>query len=738
MKPNSTPSPPNLITSSHRVSYLLLLLPLILLLPGFVGIPFSSPEALYTDLLISHYPNALYLKQAILEYHSIPLWSPTILSGYPFAANPLSGLWYPLGWVALAFTLPQGLIILIALHLVLGGVGMYRLVRAEGLRHSPALFAALAFELMPKLFAHSGAGHLTLLYAVPWTPWLLLAARDKGRKWTSGVVLALIFLADPRWAAYAGLLWLVYLFAHSQHDTKSLRALIAKQSPILRKNIASAGKRLFATIALSSLFEKIRYLLVSLGITILLSAPLLVPLLEFVSLSTRSHLASAEIFSHSLPPAQLLGLFFPSGGGSVEWMYYAGGAGIVLVIISLTSAQTRKKSRFWLWVAGLSLVFALGSHIPGLELLAILPGFSLLRVPPRTLFLTGIAVAVVSAYSLEELLSRQKLNRGARLSLMGLVAFVLLAGGGIWALIGELPFSVAWGMGAITLAALWVDVARRSVSPQVWMIGLVLLGIVDWGGADFLGMDIRPNERAFAQQSELVEYLSEKSGRFRIYSPSYSLPQHITAKHELELVDGVDPLQIAAYAKFMEEATGVPQTGYSVTLPPFAEGETVRDNAAYIPNPELLGLLNVHYVAAEFDLVVDGLVFREQFGKTRLYENTFALPRAWVQPLGTEPSQNATPAEIIAWEPNHITIEAQGPGLLILSEITYPGWIVKVNGQKTAIETVAGILRGVEISEGDHQIEFLFRPMSVYIGLALLIVGAGLLGLIGLNSRKKS
>ena len=684
MTQNSPPS---------RISIFFLLLPLLILIPALFGVPFSSPDAAYTDLLISHYPNALYLKQSILEYHTIPLWSPAILGGYPFAANPLSGLWYPAGWGALLFPLPQGFTILIALHLVLGGLGMYRLLRAEGLRHFPALFGALAFEFMPKLFAHYGAGHLTLLYAVPWTPWLLLAARNEKRKWASGVVLALIFLADPRWAAYAGLLWLGYLFAYSQYNIP----------------------------------EKIQRLLISLGTTALLSAPLLIPLLEYVSLSTRSRLAPAEVFSHSLPPAQLLGLLFPSGGGSAEWFFYAGGAGVALLLISLTNAQCRKKSRFWLWTAGLSLGLALGSHIPGLELLARLPGFSLLRVPPRTLFLMGMALASIGAHVIAsvfgEVIQGQGLNRAARLSLVGLVTFAIFLGGGVWTLAGELPLPVAWGVGAIILAAAWIGAARKRLSPQAWLMGLLFLSVIDWGGAALISFDIRPNEEAFAQQSELAEYLAETPGRFRVYSPSYSLPQHIAAQHGIELADGVEPLQITAYAQFMEAATGVPQDGYSVTLPPFAAGEPSRDNANYIPSPELLGLLNVRYVAAEFDIAVDGLVFREQFGGTCLYENTLALPRAWVQPFGADLGQNATPAEIIAWEPNHITIKAPGPGLLVLSEIAYPGWRVKVDDQKAEMKIVAGILRGVELPAGAHEVEFFFRPLSVYVGLAFFVIG---------------
>ncbi|MBS1250458.1 MAG: hypothetical protein MAG431_02052 [Chloroflexi bacterium] len=596
---------------------------------------------------------------------------------------------------------------------------------------------------MTKLFAHFGAGHLTLLYAVPWTPWLLLtltpaltqeerrsvsplpvgegpgvrAMWDQAgeresvsplpvgegpgvradRKWASGVVLALIFLTDPRWAAYAGLLWTAYLFTYSQFNWR----------------------------------DKIWRFLSSLGLTILLSAPLLLPLLEYTSLSTRSSLAPEEVFSHSLPPAQLLGMLFPSRGGSAEWAFYAGGAGLVLTLLALTDARIRKKTRFWLWAAGLSLVFALGSHLPGLALLARLPGFSLLRVPPRTLFLVGLALPSIAAYSVEHLLSGWALNRAARLILVGLVAAVFFLGGGIWALTGELPFTILWGVSALLLAALWIGVGRERVSPQVWLVGLFLLGAVDWAGAALMSYDVRPNSEVFSHQGELAEYLSERPGHFRVYSPSYSLPQRLAAQHGLELADGVDPLRLTAYAKFMETATGIPQEGYSVTLPPFAGGDPSRDNAAYFPDARLLGLLNVRYIAAEFDLEVEGLVLREQFGETRLYENQLTLPRAWVQPADTEPGQSAEPAELVAWKPNRITIRAEGPGLLVLSEIDYPGWRVRVDGQNAEMQAVAGILRGVELAEGEHHIEFFFRPWRLYVGG--LIGLSSLIGLIGLN-----
>ncbi len=60
----------------------------------------------YSDLLISHWPNAEFLRRALLQYHQFPLWNPSILSGAPFAADPLAGLWYPPDWLTVILPLP--------------------------------------------------------------------------------------------------------------------------------------------------------------------------------------------------------------------------------------------------------------------------------------------------------------------------------------------------------------------------------------------------------------------------------------------------------------------------------------------------------------------------------------------------------------------------------------------------------------------------------------------------------
>jgi hypothetical protein len=146
---------------------------------------------------------------------------------------------------------------------------------------------------------------------------------------------------------------------------------------------------------------------------------------------------------------------------------------------------------------------------------------------------------------------------------------------------------------------------------------------------------------------------------------------------------------------FMDRASGVPRKGYSVTIPPFATGDPHTDNANYQPDPDLLGWLNVSYIAAAFDLEVDGLRLLRQFGETRIYANDLTRPRVWVQQDTEISSEKFESAQVIEWEPNRIEVHATGPGVLVLSELDYPGWRSKVDGEPRPVVIVEGLLRAL-------------------------------------------
>jgi hypothetical protein len=606
-----------------------------------------------------------------------------------------------------------------AMHLLWGGLGIYFLLRAEGLSDRSAIFGALAFEFTPKLFAHYGAGHLTLFYAVAWTPWLIWAAqraKKMGGRWrvVPPVILAIICLADPRWAAYSGILWVIYVTAQNrywgfQDSANQNDAWLAR----VMQSLKSFTVNLFQ-------------LLPQVSIAVLLACPALLPLLEYTRFSTRSHMVVEDILEFSLPPERLLGLLFPDFGGNHELMVYFGSMVLVLVIVTGLKKGKQPVERFWLWMSLISLVYALGSYIPFAPYLANLPGLRLLRVPSRSLFITGISFAVIAAYSVEAIRKTTigDSKRRILLVLVALATFSITIAGGIWYITKEFQLNFAYGAVLLSITSLWVGSRVSGRIPErIWYLGLILIALIDWTAVDRSVLSFRSMDDVKQDNGEVASFLAEQDGQFRVYSPSYSLPQHVAMDHRLEMADGVDPLHLESYADYMGKATGVPRDGYHVTIPPFENAVPDRDNKFYTPDPVLLGLLNVRYVVSEFDLLVEGLEFRRQIGETRIYENMQVLPRAWLQQEGDFLNSEIQKVDITNWRPNLIDISASGPGLLVLSEIMYPGWKVVVDGEDEQIQSVAGILRAVFLDEGDHEITFSFQPWSIQLGLILFIVG---------------
>jgi hypothetical protein len=171
--------------------------------------------------------------------------------------------------------------------------------------------------------------------------------------------------------------------------------------------------------------------------------------------------------------------------------------------------------------------------------------------------------------------------------------------------------------------------ASASPAPRhaTWLgAAAVLLVTLDLLVVDFTLIETRSPEEVFAPGDAAARWLAEQPGRFRVYSPSYSLPQQVAERYGLELADGVDPLQLQAYAEYLTRAAGLEkQQGYSVTLPPFPEGSEIRTALADAsPNTEMLGQLGVRYVAAAFPIAHERLDFVRRFDDVYVYRNSDA------------------------------------------------------------------------------------------------------------------
>ena len=91
-------------------------------------------------------------------------------------------------------------------------------------------------------------------------------------------------------------------------------------------------------------------------------------------------------------------------------------------------------------------------------------------------------------------------------------------------------------------------------------------------------------------------------------------------------------------------------------------------------------------------------------------------------------------AQVTVYRPQYLAVEAlaQGRSLLVVSEMWYPGWQARVDGQDVTTYRVDHALRGVVLNAGTHRVEFVYAPASFRVGagislLALIAVVAATL-----------
>jgi hypothetical protein len=590
-----------------------------------------------------------------------------------------------------------------------------------------------------KLLAHVASGHASLVGALAWLPWVLLcthlalAKRKLLYSLFAGVILALQATLHTQILIYTAYTLLVYALF------ELLIALHQRDAPFL-------SVRLLQPVVLP---------LVSIPLTFLLAGAIqILPLIEMMGHSNRFlNLGEASAFSLSWLPV-LVGLLLPTGRGGHEMVIYLG-----LVPLSLTPLAWRRRGDprvlFFVGLAVFSFLFALGSRTPLFGLCYyLLPGFRWLRTPARAWFLLALATAVLVSYGFDTLTTEAwSVRVKRRLTVGGMyVAFsCLLLGIGLLAVYGRVSRATI-GLALLPVASLGLIIltVRGKLDRKGLTLAVTLLLLADLWSFDRPLLLFQSPEQAFAPQREVAEYLAAQEGLFRVYSPSYSLPQHLAARSGLQLVDGAEPVHLWRYDRFMALAGGYPFSGFNVTVPAFTSDQDLaqahRDTR---PNLTLLGLLNARFLVAEFSMDYGDLTLLKVIGRTHIYENGRALPRAFVvgqvkvisdeekilselalfDPkelaiLEDKPSWSLDgpslfqEAGVTFYSPDKIVVQTglNSPGLLVLSELWYPGWRAYDNGQEVKIHRVNYLLRSVYLEAGRHTVEFVYDPLSFKVG----------------------
>ena len=663
----------------------------------------------------------------------LPLWDPYTFAGRPFAGETQTGAWYPLHLIFALVPFNRNGVLsprfyheYLAINRFLGALFMFALLREWRRSHFAAFIGACAFA-MGGLMEQMPWPHQ--LEACIWMPasllFLLRSLRTVSRQRAvieaslAGLCLGLSILTGGiQFAMIAAIC--VFLAALWYGATN--RPAWPRVGAVL------------ATIVI---------------LTGAVGAAQLVPSIEYGHHALRSITGGMVPMSDKIPygrmdrgawPTTIFTVLFPLAGGATggeSWSLYVGALPFFLALAALWRWRSGIWVRFLAGIALLGSLYALGEYSPLNGILyAIVPYLWTNREPTRFLFLTCFAIAALSSFGLDALLEqslpRERFTAILKWIAMAAAALFVVPGLfiprvlGIWTGLGLIfiLISCAW--------CAWLLRNRPSRTASLLLAAFVLfdLGTFNWGAKD---------------KAELA-----KTGDF--YEQTLTLAQPAAFIRRLP---GLNRVRVSV--------DPAPNVGDIYGVQAFwGGGVTALKDFSQLSQRD--DLLNVRYRIMPVSTPDPGAIYQDAHWK--VYQDDTAFPRAWVvHDVVVVPSDDDTYARILkpsadlrrvalvpsplpapldktatgdslrftSYQPDSMSLDVQaaGDGLLVLSEIYYPGWRATVNGQDGEVRRVDGGLRGILLKRGANRLVLTYSPFGQYAGLLVTLLAILFCGLCG-------
>ena len=230
------------------------------------------------------------------------------------------------------------------------------------------------------------------------------------------------------------------------------------------------------------------------------------------------------------------------------------------------------------------------------------------------------------------------------------------------------------------------------------------------------------------------EFTSNEYGYYGISTIGGYHPAKLGIYQELLDQVGFNSLTVLNMLNTRYIISGQPLTGDAFTPLVESNGEYLYRNDLALPRAFLVDSVRV---VAEKDAIFEAL--KEPGFKPGEYAILEKPVREELGPLGE------SSVEITVHAPHRIemTVEADSPCLLVLSEIYYPaGWSATIDGEPAEIYKTNYVLRSVVVPEGRHDVVMTFAPSSFSTGLlvsriASTLVLAGLIAAGAMRIRKR-
>ena len=732
-------------------------------------------------------PMALDRALQMLQVQSghYPLWQPWTFSGMPTveAFSYLSGLYLPnllLGFLHLDPVYIQ------LLHLVFAGMGGFVFARRLGLGTIAAFLSGSAFMLNPYMTAMLVYGHGSQLMTAAYMPWVLWAAirlAEKGGLADAGLLALMLGLQLQR--AHVQIAWYTWMLVAPLLVVKMLFDAKPGVSKAKTGGLALAALALGVAVALQVYYPALGYLPFSARSGSGDAA-------EAYRYATMWSMHPAELLTYLLPGAfGFGGVTYWGFMPFTDFPHYAGLVVLGLAIAGLVSGRKKPMVRFLTAMTALALLLSFGNFFsPVYDLFYhFAPKFSSFRVPSMVLLVVALCLALLAGYGLQAWLDKPLTDSSPLLKWGGIavgvaaVLFLSLEGGLEQLLRATFPPMQIDNYDLVTMVAnlrwelwrnslfmlilasaagaglLWLT-ARKMVAARTAAIVLVVLS-----AADLLWIDHRivsPDEHSLRtsplveratldralEGDEITRFLASRPGVFRVYPAGQLFGENKFSLAGIESVGGYHAAKLGLYQELLART----------------------DNLA---NPEVLRMLNVGYVLTTQQ--IDNPALKPvAAGKLKLvsgetpvavYELAGAMPRARFAPWASAAQSDGEAIEALMagrcadggvfvtgapWQGTKrfstgvvlsmqrsaesvaMKVRDDGEALLVVSEVYYPErWKLTVDGRPQPTLKVDGVIRGVILPPGEHDIRFVYDRSRFETGRTVSLIATLLsLGLI--------
>jgi hypothetical protein len=750
---------------SDKHVYLLLLIPTIIF---FREIIFRT-SFFWEDFVVQYYPFRSFFATSIAD-GTFPLWNPYTFAGMPFQADIQTALFYLPNWLLVPFVSAGKLDIwymelLNILHYYLAGITMYYCARSFSLSRVSAAFCAISYVFSGFAIVH--AIHPVFISHLALFPLAFLLYRKSivQHSWLivilcSFILSQMLLSGSPQLSFYA----FFFLFLYSLYEVFT-RHQENRDSETTKKAFFFRATYIFIIIVF-----------LSLGF----SAIQLLPTLELSSLSSRAEIAYGKTLEGQLSWQQIFTLIVPKFFGTFNHLdtnnrepYWGSGSyntywetciyvGIVTLTLALSYLSFPQKKRYTMFFSGVSLfslLYSLGDNfILHKFFYEFIPGFDKFRSVGRFNFLFVVSMSLLSGFSFQQMLNAKEEKEKKKFlwissALLATVLFIsfivrtsIFDNFILWQVqqnveLKDVPYEYSLPIiSAIaqkyTLNSLFIISAslilfffysKKKLSYSVVVFSVFLFLFIDIYLYGFEQNNSKENpETYFSARKEFVTQIQseQKQEFFRVASRDknhFFLDRNQGMLEKIFLLEGYTPLSLKRIIPPTNSSSLSRQllnTKYALkfsdnTAPKESNGVwQLESDSSFLPRVSFVYNYRTFFTPDKESL----FMLSPQFNPREMV----ALEEEPNISLDTIPTNDWT-AEIQSYKNNSFTVKVSTPktGMLLLSEIFYPGWNAYVDGKQTKVYRADWSLRALVVEKGEHVVEMKFEPTPYYSGMKI-------------------